>query len=188
MCINVYYQQVHFHSVVFVLPGVISLFTLLSPAGGWTLDTGQMTAHAYFILSCPLSRTKLPMVHQLMNVILWSAAGQARPDRAATRRLCPHRPAPARLSQTAGGTPAPPHHPHPVLGGGRPRSSIHSVPRHTALLYQFICPTRWSLPAVRQSRARTLHRLGRKLGFVLTTDIDHRYRSVFHVTVRIDIL
>ena len=120
MCINVYYQQVHFHSVVFVLPGVISLFTLLSPAGGWTVDTGQMTAHAYFILSCPLSRTKLPMVHQLMNVILWSAAGQARPDRAATRRLCPHRPAPARLSQTAGGTPAPPPHPTLSWGGGGP--------------------------------------------------------------------
>ena len=183
MCINVYYQQVHFHSVVFVLPGVISLFTLLSPAGGWTLDTGQMTAHAYFILSCPLSRTKLPMVHQLMNVILWSAAGQARPDRAATRRLCPHRPAPARLSQTAGGTPAPP--PHPTLSWGGEAPLLHTLraPTHSFIVPVYL-PNSMIIASSQAVTGPHTAQTCRKLGFVL----DHRFRSVFHVTVRIDIL
>ena len=114
-----------------VCPARGDLIVYLVEPCGW-VDTGQMTAHAYFILSCPLSTvqggTKAPDVPPVdeCNIIGWS-----RPDRAATRRLCPHR-GPPRLDwhRQQGG------HPHPVLGGGlvRPRSSIHST-LHSTQLY-----------------------------------------------------
>ena len=107
-----------------VWPGVISLFTLLSPivGGHWTNDGARVLYLVMSTVHCTVQGgTRAPDVPPVdeCNIIGWS-----RPDRAATRRLCPHR-GPPRLDwhRQQGG------HPHPVLGGGlvRPRSSIHST-------------------------------------------------------------
>ena len=112
-----------------VWPGVISLFTLLSPivGGHWTNDGARVLYLVMSTVHCP--GPKLPMFHQLMNVILSAGPDQTRQSSHQTAVSTP-RPAPARLAQTAGGTPA------PCPGGGlvRPRSSIHST-LHSTQLY-----------------------------------------------------
>ena len=96
--------------------------------GHWTNDSARVLYLVMSTVHCPLSRTRAPDVPPVdeCNIIGWS-----RPDRAATRRLCPHR-GPPRLDwhRQQGG------HPHPVLGGGlvRPRSSIQST-LHSTQLY-----------------------------------------------------
>ena len=94
MCINVYYQQVHFHSVVLAWPGVISLFTLLSPAGGWTGGhwTNDSARVLYLVVSTVQDQAPDGSPVDECNIMIGCWPGQTRQSSHQTAVSTPARP------------------------------------------------------------------------------------------------